>query len=60
MCFADGVQEAIDVAEVYSAPRVAAAAKKMGLREGWALDICTIDEMGSRRISPKSKWGIVE
>ena len=33
------MQEAIEVAEVYSVPRVAEAAKKMGLKAGWALDL---------------------
>ena len=43
---AHAVEEAIEVAEVYSVPRVASAARKMGLKAGLALDICTTDEQG--------------
>merc|ERR1739836_104715 len=44
--FASAVEEAIEVAEVYSVPRVTTVASKMGLKAGWALDLCTLDEMG--------------
>ena len=36
----------IEVAEIYSPPRVTETAKKMGLRAGWALDITTSDVDG--------------
>ena len=36
----------MDVAEVYSPPRVAAMAKRMGLQAGWSLDLTTRDEQG--------------
>ena len=36
----------MDVAEVYSPPRVAAMARKMGLRAGWSLDLTTCDTDG--------------
>ena len=36
----------IEVAEIYSPPRVIAMAQKMGLRSGWALDITTTDVDG--------------
>ena len=37
---------AIDVAEVYSPPRVAQVAREMGLRGGWSLDLTTNDSDG--------------
>ena len=36
-----------EVSEVYSVPRVAEVAKRMGLNAGWALDICSNDEEGN-------------
>lgn len=45
--YADAVNEVIDVAEMYSGPRVATAAAKMGLRSGWALDLSTKNEAGN-------------
>ena len=36
----------MDVAEIYSPPRVAAMAKRMGLRQGWSLDMTTCDRDG--------------
>ena len=36
----------MDVAEVYSPPRVAAMARRMGLRQGWSLDLTTYDRDG--------------
>merc|ERR1739836_329887 len=36
----------MDVAEMYSAPSVTTTAEKMGLRDGWALDLRTNDERG--------------
>jgi len=36
-----------DVAEMYSAPRVTAEAKDMGLRPGFAMDLTTVDEEGN-------------
>ena len=45
--FADAVREAYDVTEVHSVLQVNEAAKKMGLKVGWTLDICTRDENGS-------------
>ena len=38
--------EQMDVAEVYSPPRIAEAAQRMGLRAGWSLDLITCDENG--------------
>ena len=38
--------EQMEVAEVYSPPRVAKMAKQMGLRAGWSLDLTTRDENG--------------
>merc|ERR1711884_92933 len=43
--FAKAVEE-MEVAEVYSVPRVTTAAAKMGLKAGWALDLGTTDEQG--------------
>ena len=40
------VTEEIDVAEIYSPPRVAIRAKEMGLRAGWGLDLTTKDKDG--------------
>ena len=36
----------IEVAEVYSPPRVTQMAESLGLRAGWALDLTTTDERG--------------
>ena len=36
----------VQVAEVYSPPRVAAMARTMGLRAGWSLDLTTRDHDG--------------
>ena len=36
----------MDVAEVYSPPRVTAMAQKMGLRAGWSSDLTICDEIG--------------
>ena len=38
--------EQMDVAEVYSPPRRAEMASRMGLRPGWSLDFTTCDEQG--------------
>ena len=38
--------EQMDVAEVYSRPRIAKMAHQMGLRAGWGLDITTCNEAG--------------
>ena len=38
--------ERMEVAEVYSPPRVAKMAKQMGLRAGWRLHLTTCDENG--------------
>ena len=38
----------MEVAEVYSPPRVVAMAKQMGLRQGWSLDLTTNDTDGRR------------
>eukprot|EP00974_Lingulodinium_polyedra_P068339 6617730-Lingulodinium_polyedra.AAC.1 len=37
-----------DISEVYSPPRVTAMARAMGMRDGWALDLRTVDEEGRR------------
>ena len=42
------VAEDIDVAEIYSPPRVAARAKLWGLKGGWSLDLTTKDRDGKR------------
>ena len=47
--FAMAVEEYNEVSEVYSVPRVTQMASNMGLRPGWAMDICTTDENGERR-----------
>ena len=44
--FANAIEEDIDVAEVYSVPRVAKACEKLGLKVGWSLDLCTSDNDG--------------
>ena len=36
----------MDVAEVYSFPRVAAMAKRLGFRDGWSFDLTTCDTDG--------------
>ena len=36
----------IDVAEIYSPPRVATMAGQMGFAAGWSLDLTTVDENG--------------
>ena len=36
----------LDVVEVYSPPRVAAMARRMGMRQGWSLDLTTCDKDG--------------
>ena len=41
------VAEQIQVAEVYSPPRVVEVATSMGLRGGWSLDLTTQDELGN-------------
>ena len=38
--------EQMEVAEVYSPPRVTKMARRMGLRAGWSLDLTTCDENG--------------
>ena len=45
--FAQAVEESNEVSEVYSVPRVTKVADRMGLKLGWALDICTDDENGT-------------
>ena len=40
------VAEGMDVAEIYSPPRIAARAKNRGLKGGWGLDLTTKDERG--------------
>ena len=40
------VAEEIDVAEIYSPPRVTQRARQWGLKPGWSLDITTKDENG--------------
>ena len=35
-----------DIAEVYSPPRVAEVARERGMREGFSLDLTTVDENG--------------
>ena len=35
-----------DCAEVYSAPRITAAASRMGLKPAWAMDLTTVDDEG--------------
>ena len=42
------VAEGMDVAEIYSQPRVAARAQVFGLRPGWSLDT-TIKDVHGRR-----------
>ena len=42
------VAEDIDVAEIYSPPRVAARAKQWGLKGGWSLDLTTSDHDGKK------------
>lgn len=37
----------LDVAEVYSPPRVVEMARRMGIRAGWSLDITTTDDDGN-------------
>ena len=44
------VAEEIDVAEIYSPPRVTKRAEQWGLRGGWSLDLTTRDSDGK-------KWG---
>ena len=44
--FALAIEEHNEVSEVYSVPRVTKTAKDMGLKAGWALDICTRDDEG--------------
>ena len=36
----------MQVVEIYSSPRVAAMAKKMGIRQGWSLDLTTCERDG--------------
>ena len=45
----------IEVSEVYSPPRVAEMARRMGLRVGWALDITPQTRMARHGISINSK-----
>ena len=40
------LMEQMDVAEVYSPPRIAEMARQMGLRGGWSLDLTTCDKDG--------------
>ena len=40
------ISEAIDVAEIYSPPRIAERAEKWGLEGGWSLDLTTTDKDG--------------
>ena len=40
--------EDMDVAEIYSPPRIAVKAKEMGLRAGWSLDLANRDVDGKR------------
>ena len=35
-----------DVSEVYPSPRITAAAKKLGLDAGWALELAVADDDG--------------
>ena len=39
----------MDIAEVYSPPRVTETAAKMGLKPGWALDLTQVDEEDGQR-----------
>ena len=38
--------EQMEVAEVYSPPRIVEMARRMGLRAGWSLDLTTCDDYG--------------
>ena len=49
------VVEGMDVAEIYSPPRVAVKAREMGLRAGWSLDLTTKDEQGNKWDLSKDK-----
>ena len=40
------VAEGMDVAEIYSPPRVAKMATQLGMRAGWSLDLATHDRDG--------------
>ncbi len=42
------VTSGMDVAEIYSPPRIACKATEMGLRGGWSLDLTTTDVDGNR------------
>ena len=42
------VAEGMDVAEIYSPPRIAERARKWGLRGGWSMDLTTTDENGKK------------
>ena len=38
--------EQVQVAKVYNPPRIAAMARRKGMRAGWSLDLTTCDEYG--------------
>ena len=42
------IAEDMDVAEIYSPPRIAVKAKEMGLKGGWSLDLTNTDVDGKR------------
>ena len=46
------VTEEIDVAEIYSPPRLAVTAKELELKAGWSLDLTTKD-------TPEIPWILV-
>lgn len=45
--FVAAVSKQMDVAEVYSPPRVTGMAERLGMRAGWSLDLATRDEEGN-------------
>ena len=44
---------AVDVAEIYSPPRIADMANRMNMKGGWSLDLTTEDENGKPYINPE-------
>ena len=46
VCMMEELLKGMEVAEVYSRPRVVEMARRMGLRAGWSLDLTTCDEDG--------------
>ena len=53
--FAMADAEQNGVSEVHPAPRVAEVVSRMGLKSGWALDICTKTRLANRGTSPKQQ-----